>query len=246
MSDAETGVYITLIARMYEMAGAIENDTARLSRLCGCKSTTAFKRSLQFLIDDGKIQLIDNELSNEKVQNVVKNLTIISSKAKSAAEARWSKKRNKNNDGGNASASVGHMPQPCQPKPKKEKKLSNDSSKKRASRLTDDWCPTRDFTDWPIQNLHWTLNRAQGQLSQFKDYWVAKSGKDAAKLDWLATWRNWCRNDERRNPTRPQEKTLAEMAAERWSTPQTDERTQDENQGPIIDSALRLVSGSAK
>lgn len=28
----------------------------------------------------------------------------------------------------------------------------------------------------------------------FRDYWVAKPGKDGAKLDWLATWRRWCRN----------------------------------------------------
>ena len=28
----------------------------------------------------------------------------------------------------------------------------------------------------------------------FRDYWVAKPGKDGRKADWLATWRNWVRN----------------------------------------------------
>jgi hypothetical protein len=28
---------------------------------------------------------------------------------------------------------------------------------------------------------------------KFVDYWIAKSGKDAVKLDWDATWRNWIR-----------------------------------------------------
>lgn len=28
----------------------------------------------------------------------------------------------------------------------------------------------------------------------FKDFWLAKAGKDACKLDWFATWRNWVRN----------------------------------------------------
>lgn len=32
----------------------------------------------------------------------------------------------------------------------------------------------------------------------FKDYWSAKPGKDGVKLDWLATWRNWCRNSKRK------------------------------------------------
>jgi len=29
----------------------------------------------------------------------------------------------------------------------------------------------------------------------FRDYWIAKAGKDGVKLDWLATWRNWIRNE---------------------------------------------------
>ena len=31
----------------------------------------------------------------------------------------------------------------------------------------------------------------------FRDYWIAKAGKDGVKLDWLATWRNWIRNQKR-------------------------------------------------
>ena len=30
----------------------------------------------------------------------------------------------------------------------------------------------------------------------FADFWHAKAGKDACKLDWLATWRNWIRNQK--------------------------------------------------
>ena len=32
------------------------------------------------------------------------------------------------------------------------------------------------------------------EAAKFADFWHAKAGKDAAKLDWCATWRNWCRN----------------------------------------------------
>ena len=31
-------------------------------------------------------------------------------------------------------------------------------------------------------------------FASFKDYWVAKSGQQAVKLDWFATWRNWVRS----------------------------------------------------
>ena len=29
----------------------------------------------------------------------------------------------------------------------------------------------------------------------FRDYWIAKPGKDGCKLDWLATWRSWVRKE---------------------------------------------------
>ena len=39
----------------------------------------------------------------------------------------------------------------------------------------------------------------------FRDYWVAKPGKDGRKADWLATWRNWVRNQRSGgNCARPQ------------------------------------------
>lgn len=27
---------------------------------------------------------------------------------------------------------------------------------------------------------------------KFRNHWVAKTGKDATKRDWKATWENWC------------------------------------------------------
>lgn len=29
----------------------------------------------------------------------------------------------------------------------------------------------------------------------FADHWRAKPGRDGCKVDWLATWRNWCRRE---------------------------------------------------
>jgi hypothetical protein len=40
------------------------------------------------------------------------------------------------------------------------------------------------------------------EFKRFADYWRAKPGKDACKLDWLATWRNWMRNAEDRQKQR--------------------------------------------
>lgn len=70
----------------------------------------------------------------------------------------------------------------------------------RAKRLPDDWVLTRPLAeegakaraDAGLPALSVAEMRAEG--AKFADYWRAKSGKDATKLDWTATWRNWCRS----------------------------------------------------
>ena len=37
-------------------------------------------------------------------------------------------------------------------------------------------------------------------FATFRDYWIAKPGKEGCKLDWLATWRNWVRSQHQRAP----------------------------------------------
>ena len=64
--------------------------------------------------------------------------------------------------------------------------------KKRATRLPADWAPTPDQIAW-ARSERKDINPAT-EASKFRDYWIAKAGKDAAKLDWDATWRNWVRN----------------------------------------------------
>lgn len=35
-------------------------------------------------------------------------------------------------------------------------------------------------------------------FARFRDYWIAQPGAKGRKLDWLATWRNWVRNETER------------------------------------------------
>lgn len=58
----------------------------------------------------------------------------------------------------------------------------------RGSRLPEPFDPDFQFAvDAGIQN---TLEEA----AKFRDYWRAQPGQKGVKLDWPATWRNWCRN----------------------------------------------------
>lgn len=67
---------------------------------------------------------------------------------------------------------------------------------KSGSRLPDDWRPTQEHVDAAMMlNPDYSREWFSATAHKFRDYWVAKTGKDATKADWLATWRNWVRND---------------------------------------------------
>ncbi|HTO99799.1 MAG TPA: hypothetical protein VMJ64_00370 [Anaerolineales bacterium] len=63
---------------------------------------------------------------------------------------------------------------------------------KRGTRLPEDWKPSHDDVHMAVQrglNVHETL-------AAFRDYWAAQSGQRGVKLDWAATFRNWCRREK--------------------------------------------------
>jgi uncharacterized protein YdaU (DUF1376 family) len=103
MSAVETGVYITLIATMYERCEPIVEDHARLARLCGA-SNSAFKKALDTLIDEGKITRTDRGLWNDRVEKEQVYLSEKSEVGSKAARARWDKKDNENNAADDAGA----------------------------------------------------------------------------------------------------------------------------------------------
>jgi hypothetical protein len=66
----------------------------------------------------------------------------------------------------------------------------------RGARLPKDWALPKAWGDWAIAEYPlWTAEKVRKEAAAFRDHWTAKTGKDATKLDWNATWRNWCRSD---------------------------------------------------
>lgn len=70
---------------------------------------------------------------------------------------------------------------------------SRNHQRGRATRLPADWQPS-------VQDENYCKSRrpdlnVQEVAERFRNYWHAKSGRDATKLDWSATWRNWVLNE---------------------------------------------------
>lgn len=74
---------------------------------------------------------------------------------------------------------------------------ANVAGSKRGTRLPKDWEPNDELRTG-MREERLDLNIAI-EVKKFRDFWTAKPGKDGLKLDWDATFRNWCRNA--RSPT---------------------------------------------
>lgn len=66
---------------------------------------------------------------------------------------------------------------------------------KRATRIPDDFAVTQEMVVWARRECPDVDGRYA--TAQFVDYWVAKAGKDATKLDWTRTWQTWMRREQR-------------------------------------------------
>lgn len=68
--------------------------------------------------------------------------------------------------------------------------------KKQGTRLSTDWQLPLAWGQWAQSAYpHWPVDTVREIAQRFKDHWTAKTGRDSTKLDWEATWRNWCKSD---------------------------------------------------
>lgn len=74
--------------------------------------------------------------------------------------------------------------------PSKSGSVLSHKPARRGTRVPEDFAPTIEMIAWARTN---TPLVGQAATEDFMDYWRGKSGRDATKLDWVATWRRWMR-----------------------------------------------------
>lgn len=94
LSLEESGLYITLIAMMYERGGPVDLPVDRLARLCGTRPST-LKKILAGLIDAGKLVETEHGLSNARAEKEIKNREFKSASARRSVSKRWEKDEEK-------------------------------------------------------------------------------------------------------------------------------------------------------
>lgn len=101
-----------------------------------------------------------------------------------------------------ASAAPSDLPDPTRPDPTLTTSPTSDevgekrgkrAPRRTATRIPEDFAPDSTMLAWAAQAAP-TVDVARA-TEKFRNHWTAKSGKDATKLDWAATWRNWILNE---------------------------------------------------
>jgi len=95
LTPVEKGVYITLIAMMYDEQGPIPLNARRLSRECNMLPN-AFSKALEVLVEMGKLTIEDNAIFNEKTGKILGDMLGRSEKARKGGLAKARKKAEEN------------------------------------------------------------------------------------------------------------------------------------------------------
>ncbi len=225
MKPAEVGIYINILAMIYDAGGPIKLDEGKLARRMCCPLVT-FRAVLDSLIDAEKLDLIDGFISNQRAEIELKKLTHKRLCASASAASRWQEKPTKSTGDSMRTHSERNANQSQSQNYKKEEDKSS-SKEKRGTRISDDWQPSQDDYN---QALHMglTVEQVDNEANKFRDYWIAKAGKDAVKLNWSATWRNWCRT-----------------AKDRSRAPSYSNTNRDQQKsGSRVDAALRALQAA--
>lgn len=83
-------------------------------------------------------------------------------------------------------------------------------TRKRATRIPENFEATDDMRTWAALNT--PLVNIDRSTARFINYWTAKSGKDATKLDWKRTWQNWLLSDQEKAEKTSRKPTPTERA----------------------------------
>lgn len=147
---------------------------------------------------------VDYLPASEKPQTASEVSKARSAAGRRGAAARWAKEPEWQDDSNlppdpMASANGKPMP-PTRPDPTSPEPTTNAPTvRTRATRIPDPFVISQSMRVWAgteVQGLD-----IERSTAKFVDYWRGKSGKDATKADWPATWRNWLRRDHENGGT---------------------------------------------
>lgn len=192
LSTEEHGAYLLLLAAMWRRNGWVPDDDRDNARILGL-TVAKWKRTKARL--EPFLMFEDGQITQKNLLKIWKNTQEKIAKNRQNGAKGGRPKDNKNNNLEKPDGSVSVNPNKSIPEPEPEpfeKEETNVSSKKKGSRLRDDWSLPKAWGEWAVEQGLDELS-IRREADRFADYWRSVPGQKGVKLDWLATWRNWIR-----------------------------------------------------
>jgi len=195
MTPQEIGVYTMLLCRMYEESGPVEYHVLRLSTYCGMREKT-FVAVAEKLIALGKITMRDGMIFNDRASiEIADRSDKLKNNSKAGKASAEKRQQNQCETPTGVKQPFNHTDTDTDTDKKKSNTfVSPKAQPKNGSRLPFEECPT-EWTIFGSEVMSWDGAHIAATFSKFHDYWVAQPGVKGRKTDWLATWRNWCRDE---------------------------------------------------
>lgn len=200
----ERGAYNTILDLIYDREGPLPDDPRWLAGWMGVslrkwatlRATLIVKGKL-YVTPDGRLANVRADFEIENAANLTRNRSESGAKG---GRNRAEKAANSNKNSGVAQAGLKLIDNNSTSTTEGEKSPS--VARKRGSRLPEDWMPSAEDLDYAIR-LGFGGAQIERIVERFRNFWHAKAGASAVKLDWSKTWRNWVSNEAERNPPQP-------------------------------------------
>lgn len=198
LSLTERGAYLALMHHYYATEQGLPTDHAALCRIAGAFSKPerdAVKCAMGFF------ELRESRLWHKRIEAELEKQEGRADTNRRIALEREARKRAKKEEQEEHERSTNRAPDV--PRTEHEQSTPQNQSQnhtslrsvgeKRASRLPADWNLPDEWREWAkAQRPDLDPDRT---AEKFADYWRGVGGAKSRKLDWLATWRNWVREE---------------------------------------------------
>lgn len=197
MPPDEGYLYVIVLLRIYEVRGPLSDNVAALARRAGF-TVKRTEKCLQNLLASRKLISADGLIMNPHAERFmvdqIERQNERKLNAKSAAEFRWQKgQRKQQNRHADALLTDANKEKEIDKKEKTIKKESRSRADRadRATRIPDDWKLTPEMGNYG-RSRGLSHREVINEAEKFIRYWKAKGGERGRKVDWKATWENWC------------------------------------------------------
>jgi len=192
LTNEEVGIYLKLLWLYYDTEQPLPNSLFELSMKVNARDQQDSLNGILNMFFTLRNDLWHHNRCDKEISHYHQQLTTASKAGKASAA-----KRALNRNATGVERALDSRSTDVQPTNNQQPITNNQEPIKertRGSRLSADWVLPKEWADWAKQERPDLDLRSVGE--QFRDYWSAKAGSGATKLDWQATWRNWVRNQK--------------------------------------------------